>query len=108
MKAIIYHNSGSGDVLKLEEVEKPVPRDDEVLIKVRAASVLPQKPWATSGSAWPPDVRRWLRPADQLSLHLGCAPGSGSALDCNPTAQVSCKSREIETLLGNHSRNFEL
>jgi NADPH:quinone reductase-like Zn-dependent oxidoreductase len=39
MKAIVYHNSGSGDVLKLEEIEKPVPRDDEVLIKVRVASV---------------------------------------------------------------------
>src|SRR6266851_3104347 len=41
MKAIVYHKSGSGDVLKLEEVEKPVPGDDEVLIKVRAASVNP-------------------------------------------------------------------
>jgi len=41
MKAIVYHNSGSGDVLKLEEIEKPVPRDGEVLIKVRAASVNP-------------------------------------------------------------------
>ncbi|HEY8186717.1 MAG TPA: NAD(P)-dependent alcohol dehydrogenase [Pyrinomonadaceae bacterium] len=39
MKAMVYHKSGSGDVLKLEEVEKPVPKDDEVLIKVRAASV---------------------------------------------------------------------
>lgn len=37
MKAIVY----SGDVLKLEEIEKPVPADDEVLIKVRAASVNP-------------------------------------------------------------------
>jgi NADPH:quinone reductase-like Zn-dependent oxidoreductase len=41
MKAIVYHKSGLGDVLKLEEIEKPVPRDDEVLIKVRAASVNP-------------------------------------------------------------------
>ena len=41
MKAIVYHKSGSGDVLKLEETEKPVPKDDEVLIKVRAASVNP-------------------------------------------------------------------
>jgi NADPH:quinone reductase-like Zn-dependent oxidoreductase len=41
MKAIVYHNNGSGDVLKLEEIEKPVPKDDEVLIKVRAASVNP-------------------------------------------------------------------
>ena len=37
MKAIVY----SGGVLKLEEIEKPLPADDEVLIKVRAASVNP-------------------------------------------------------------------
>ena len=41
MKAIVYREYGSGDVLKLEEIEKPVPRNDEVLIKVRAASVNP-------------------------------------------------------------------
>jgi NADPH:quinone reductase-like Zn-dependent oxidoreductase len=41
MKAIVYHEYGSADVLKCEEVEKPVPKDDEVLIKIRAASVNP-------------------------------------------------------------------
>src|ERR1043166_4795793 len=41
MKAIVYHDYGSADVLKLEEAEKPTPKDDEVLIKVRAASVNP-------------------------------------------------------------------
>src|SRR5215204_6996583 len=41
MQAIVYGHSPSGDVLKLEEVEKPVPADNEVLIKVRAASVNP-------------------------------------------------------------------
>src|SRR5579859_3240695 len=39
MKAIVYHTYGSPDVLKLEEVQKPVPQDDEVLVKVLAASV---------------------------------------------------------------------
>jgi len=40
MKAIIYTKYGSPDnVLELKEVEKPIPNDDQVLIKVQAASV---------------------------------------------------------------------
>lgn len=39
MKAIVYREYGSPDVLKLEEVEKPTPGDDQVLIRVHAASV---------------------------------------------------------------------
>jgi len=39
MKAIVQYQFGSPDVLNLEEVEKPMPRDGEVLIKVHAVSV---------------------------------------------------------------------
>src|SRR5260221_11621966 len=39
MKAIVYTRYGSPDVLQLKEVAKPTPTDDEVLIKVQAASV---------------------------------------------------------------------
>ena len=39
MKAIVYYSYGSPDVLELEEIQKPIPSDDEVLIQVHAASV---------------------------------------------------------------------
>ena len=41
MKAIVYRNYGSPDVLHCEDVEKPAPGDDEVLIRIRAAAANP-------------------------------------------------------------------
>lgn len=39
MKAIVYHQYGTPGALQLTEVAKPLPRDNEVLVKVHAASI---------------------------------------------------------------------
>ncbi|MGE5222513.1 MAG: NAD(P)-dependent alcohol dehydrogenase [Omnitrophica WOR_2 bacterium] len=39
MKAVVYTEYGPADVLKIEEIEQPPPQDQQVLIKVHAASI---------------------------------------------------------------------
>ena len=66
MKAIVYHEYGDADVVHLEQTQKPVLTDDQMLIKVRASSVNPLDWHYMRGT--PYLVRAmgsgWRRPAD--------------------------------------------
>ena len=52
MQAIVYRDFGSPDVLRLEQTEKPAPREGEVLIKVRAAGLNPLDWKLMKGRPW--------------------------------------------------------
>src|ERR687897_2071654 len=78
MKAIVYHQYGSPDVLEITEVEKPTPGDDEVVLKVHAASVNPADWHLLRGTPYIARLQLGLRkPKDRV---LGCdVAGGGEA-----------------------------
>lgn len=53
MKAIVYRRFGSPEVLRCEEVEKPAPRQGEVLIRVHAVGLNPLDWKLMLGHPWP-------------------------------------------------------
>lgn len=73
VKAIVYCDYGSPDVLKLEEIEKPIPKDDQVLIKVRAASVNPYDWHFLRGIPYVMRVEIGLRKPKSLRLGVDVA-----------------------------------
>jgi NADPH:quinone reductase-like Zn-dependent oxidoreductase len=52
MKAIVQDRFGAPDVLELRDIDQPEPREREVLVRVRAASVNPADWYAMVGSPW--------------------------------------------------------
>src|SRR5215210_4719948 len=70
MKAMVNMKYGPPDVLELTEVERPTPKDDEVLVKVHAASVNPADWHLLRGEPYIARLQLGLRkPKDRV---LGC------------------------------------
>jgi len=78
MKAIIYQEYGTPDVLRLAEVEKPVPKCDEVLIRVRAAEA------TKSDHRIENDVIFDMVAASPYAACINALTENGRYLSCNP------------------------
>src|SRR5438309_3670231 len=64
MRAVVAHEYGAPDVLKLEQVPRPEPNEDEALVRVIASSVNPADPLTLSGKY-----------AKEFGTHLPLIPG---------------------------------
>ena len=64
MKAVVAHEYGAPEVLKFEDVTRPEPGDDEVMVRVIASSVNPADPLTLSGKY-----------AKEFGTHLPLIPG---------------------------------
>lgn len=118
MRAITYQEYGSPEVLRLEEIAKPEPKADEVLIRIRAASVnaldrhfVRGEPWLmrfAAGLRRPRVTRLGVDVAGQVEavgrnvtqLHpgdevFGVCRGSFAEYACAPTSKVVIKSADV-------------
>ena len=75
MKAIVINAYGSPDVLELKEVAAPTIKDNEVLVRVHAASLNASDLFALRGSPWLHSFEHWNSQAKGLHSR----PGHGRA-----------------------------
>ncbi len=85
MKAIVYTKYGPPDVLELKEVAKPAPRDNEVLIKVQAASI----------NSWDWDMLTG-RPFEYRFLSGLLKPAKTKILGCDVAGQIEAVGKNIK------------
>jgi NADPH:quinone reductase-like Zn-dependent oxidoreductase len=86
MKAMVYTKYGPPDVLELTPVEKPTPKDDEVLVKVHAASVNPADWHLLRGE---PYIAR---------LQLGLREPKERVLGCDVAGKVEAVGKNVTML----------
>ncbi len=84
MKAIVYEKYGSPDVLELKEVEKPAPKDNEVLIEVHAASI----------NSWDWDLLAG-RPLE-YRLFFGLLKSKHKILGCDIAGRIAAVGSNVE------------
>jgi NADPH:quinone reductase-like Zn-dependent oxidoreductase len=84
LRAILHRRYGGPEVLSIEETPKPTPRDDEVLIRIRAASVNPYDCHFMRGSPYPMRVATGLSRPNDSRLGVDVA-GDVEAVGSNVT-----------------------
>jgi len=84
VKAAVYTNYGPPDVVQINDVEKPAPKDNEVLLKVRAASVNPLDWHFMRGMPYPLRLMAGLRKPKDARLGVDVA-GQVEAVGRNVT-----------------------
>ncbi len=81
MKAIVRHQYGTAEVLELASLPKPLPSDNEVLIRIRAAALNPLEWHLMRGEPWPLRLLIGLRKPNNIRLGVdvaGTVVGLGS------------------------------
>jgi NADPH2:quinone reductase len=74
MRAVRYHDHGGPEQLMVEDVDRPTPGDDEVLVKVRAASVNPVDTYFREGS-YQPGGLPWIPGSDAAGVVTAVGDG---------------------------------
>ena len=85
MKGVVYTKYGSPDVLQLKEVEKPIPKDDEVLVKVHATSI----------NSWDWDMLTG-RPLEYRLFFGLLKPTKTNILGCDIAGRIEAVGRSIK------------
>src|SRR5215208_6067704 len=102
MKAIVQDKYGSPDVLELREIDKPVVKDDEVLVRVHAASVHPDVWHVVRG--WPYALR--LMGAGLLKPK-NCVPGTDVAGHVESVGKNVTQFQPGDEVFGETSRQWQ-
>lgn len=88
MKAITYHRYGSPEVLELEEIPKPIPKDDEVLVKIHAATV---GTWDCEGRSFNFPLWFWL----PLRLAMGIRTPRWPVLGQDLSGEIEAVGKDV-------------